>query len=208
VTSLADQFARIDRMYGQFPGPLAAIDKQLKTVTKKLYAHKVIINEWNTFCALAERTVTPGDDEMQRLRATNADDAEQMAERLVDAGLIGIGTHQAFYESPYDKALDHFGASWAVKSLGRSGKLQWLDNWEFHIHGKALRNPVGGAITTFQIIVGHMKPTSMQRAVGASIGITDAATLAGVVADTQGKFMRWATSNDGEQILSRKKRNS
>ena len=207
VTSLAGQFGRITRMYAQFSGPLATIDKQLKTLSKRLYTHKSATLEWDQFCALAERTVTPTNKDMQKLRASNADDAMRMVGKLIDAGLIGIGDHEAFYESPFDKALDHFGASWGLKSLGASGALQWLDTWEFHIHGEAVRNG-GNAITTFKILVGHIKPTSQQRAVGASISVTDATMLAAVIAATQAKFLRWATSKDGEQTLSRKKRSS
>ncbi len=208
VQSLADQFDRIRRLYAQFPAELASDDfakPSLRLLTKQLYDHRCAPNQWSNLCAKAEGRVTPGNADMQKLRATNADDAMQMVQRLVDAGLIGIGTHEAFYESPFDLALDHFGASWGLTSLGASGKLQWLDNWEFHIHGEAVRNPAQ-AITTFNIIRGHIKPTSQQRAVGASIQVTDAATLATVINSTQAKFLRWARGKEGEQILSRKKR--
>jgi hypothetical protein len=89
-----------------------------------------------------------------------------------------------------------------------SGKGQWLREWEYHIHGVAVRGPAVGAaplapVTGFTVTVGHIKPRKDPYALGASINVANP-NFNAMINGYQAQFARWANSSKGSALLERK----
>lgn len=197
----------IARIYATFTGDeLDALAKARDDLGAKLLRQQASPTEVKTFARKLQAEAVPTNKEMQGLRKANAQEAMDKVAQLVQAELAAIDTgHRTdFYESEYDLAEDHFGASWQVQPAAATGTAQWLREWEFHVHAVATR--AAGALTGFTINRGHIKPSSDAHALGASIQITNAGVLAKVENDTRARFLRWAATPAGAGILKGKKR--
>ncbi len=210
------EMQNIQLVYGPFQDQLDPKTTKLMTnLSKKIYAGTATSPE---FAAL--KRAVDGDaaaishQAMQEARQGDRTQAIAQLGRYINAGFVAINPLNSFYESEYDLAEDDFGAAATMHSEATTGKMQWLREWEFHIHGHATRAPAGGgAVTGFTIKIGpdgnplcHAKPSGKAREVGVSITILSPALLAQVVNDSAPAVVRWAGSGSGAQALRGKKR--
>jgi hypothetical protein len=211
VTRHAAVLTGIERIYAAFTAggvvraELGGVQERRDKLAVNFLRQTAAPTDMNNFLRALQKAVIPDNKAMQAIRARNAQEAMDTLARLIDAGLVAVDAHKAFYESPFDLAEDHFGASWGLKGTAASGALQWLREWEFHVHAHATP-PHPAATASFAITRAHVKPSADAHALGVSIQITDANLLAGVVNATRDKFLRWAASSRGQEILRGKKR--
>ena len=189
------------------------MDDDLTHISDRFIRGKATGLELNRFVRDYQREVIPQSRAIDELRAKNADAAITKVGRLVDAGLIRIGKHMAFYKSSYDWEKDGFGASWELETSAESGAMQWVREWEFHVHAKAKRPPQAAVapapaaapaprpITGFEIKVGQVKHSKDSRALGGSVEIRSTATLNSVIQATLPMFMAWAATPEGLKVL-------
>lgn len=211
VAGHAATLAEIARTYAAFTtaggvreSGLAEQDPKLRLVARDFFRLRARSTDLATLLRSSQGAVVPSNDDMKRLRAANAQAAMDLLAKLINARLVDVKDHKAFYESPFDLEQDHFGASWGLIPRAATGAMQWLRDWEFHVHAAATR--IAGALTGFAIHRAHVKPSADPYALGVSIQITDAALLARVAQDAGPKFLRWAGTPKGDQTLKRKKR--
>ena len=212
IGKVAAEFARLDRLWTRFGPELTADDPGLAPLAKRFFTGAAVRPvDWTALCNKAEKAVVPDNKQMQALRKQpggpgGVNPGEAMLGRMVLAQMVKIVcAGETFYASSYDREVDHFGGSWPLAPAGGTGKIQWLAEWEFHIHGAATRNG-NGDVDGFNILVGHIKPCAQERATGASVRITDGTLLGAVMAGSQDKFARWATSKEGAATLARQRR--
>lgn len=209
IASLAGSLARAGAVFSSFGE--AAIPSECKQqygeLLRKLFRNQGRIQEWNNVCSKLEQAVIPSHEEMQKQQKTSAGDAAITVRKMLEAGFLTVGDVRSFYVSPDDLSPDGFGAAWSLEPTAGTGRIQWVNEWEFHIHGKAVRE--GGpdtAVISFTINKGHIKPSGKARELGASIDVKHVPTLTAATAAAQVKFVRWANSKNGQEALARTKR--
>ena len=197
---------------GAGPHPLAAVtvsivalNGELQGLANALLENRGSVKAFSDFRLKLERLVLPDNKAMQKLRATNAQQATEVLTRLIDGGLVTSDNLSHLYKSPFDKGKDKFGASWSLAMTGASGKGQWLREWEYHVHARADRAAgVGTPVTGFTVTVGHIKPSADPYALGVSIDVQNPAFTGHIQNDYQAKVVRWANSDKGSALLAMK----
>lgn len=82
--------------------------------------------------------------------------------------------------------------------------MQWVREWEFHIHGEVIR--AGGAdtpATSFRIARGHIKPTAKKMETGVSIEIADPGVIGAITNSSMDQVLRWANSARAKSVLAK-----
>ena len=212
VTVHQADFDAIGRAYNAVPagdraamfGDLAA---QFTRLGKRIAEKAAGAADISVIRLAVERALIPDNKEIKRMRAQNAQTAMDRVAMMVQAKLADVGNLRDLYASEFDAAADHFGASWSLKPAAGTGKLQWVTEWEFHVHATVQRAAAPpNAVTGFTIHRAHIKPSSGARELGVSIQITNPALLAQVQNDNQRKIVNWSGTPDGESILKKIKR--
>jgi hypothetical protein len=211
ITQSQGPFNKITALWGQFAGTLNGTDTGMAAVARRFFETPSFrVTEWNPVISSAERAVIPSNRDMQDMQQQNAGTAAATVGQLLAAGLVAINTGGGtYYESSYDRELDHFGGSWGLTPTASSGSMQWIRAWEFHIHGAATRAgglPGQGAATGFDVLAGHIKPTDVALTTGNSVTVTDQTTLNAFKAGAAQAFTRWAGSRVGQDTLARHRR--
>jgi phage terminase Nu1 subunit (DNA packaging protein) len=200
------------------PHPLAAVQTDvvaLKPTLQEL-ARDLLLGQGNrkaieAFRREVERVVMPDNKSMQGLRQSNATQAAEVISRMIDGGLVRPQTMMTPWKAaPYDTGPDNFGLGWTLTMSGNaSGAGQWLREWEYHIHGRAVRapGPVPGPgelmpVTGFDVKKGHIKPSKNPRALGVSINITNQKFL-DEIKGYEDQFARWANGRGKQLLLSK-----
>lgn len=174
---------------------------------KKIAQRKISTADVSTVRRAVERAIIPDNKEIKKLRAENAQVAMDRVAMLVQAGLAEVDNLEALYASEFDAAVDHFGGSWKLKPAAGTGKMQWIREWEFHVHATVQRAAAPpNLVTGFTIHRAHIKPSSGARELGVSIQITNPALLAQVQGDNQRKIVHWSQTPDGLAVLKKLKR--
>jgi hypothetical protein len=187
-------------MFGQLAGDFARLGRRIAS-------REAGQSEVNAIRSAVERAIIPDNKEIKALREQNAQTAMDRVAMLVEAGMAEVGSPIAFYASEFDTAADHFGAAWNLKPAAGSGKLQWVREWEFHVHATVQRAPAPpNAVTAFTIHRAHIKPSAGARELGVSIQITNGALLTQVQNDNQRKIVSWSQTPDGLAVLKKMKR--
>jgi len=180
-------------------------------IARDLRLGRGTLKELSELRRAVESVVMPTNKDMQGLRATNAGDAEQVINKLVQGGLVRPDTLTDMWKaSGQDDGVDQFGAKWSMATAGHhSGAAQWIREWEYHIHGSAIRarpyrsdDPHPNPVTDFRIKRGHIKPTAKARVLGVSVQIQNPAFIAEAKSvDSLAKFCRWGNGK-GAQLLT------
>ena len=203
VNTHYDAIQAVGTAYDAFAGDdLSSLDQDLASLSADILGSSVTTTTIDNFKRSLDRQVIFSNKQMQALRSQNAQLAIERLEQYIDGGYVAINPLNSFYESEFDYGKDKFGAAASVYSTADSGKMQWLREWEFHIHGEVVRDD-NDDITGFTISRGHIKPSKNAKALGVSIIINNQAMLNQVIADSQAKVTRWGGSKKGKQILSK-----
>ena len=184
-----------------------ALDGELRDLATELFGNRGDRKALVSFLLRLERLVLPDNKELQKLRATNAQQAAEVVSRLINGGLVTSGKVQGRpYKSPYDKGRDNFGAAWSLKrTAGASGKGQWLRGWEYHVHATAVRAAGPGTpVTAFTVKKGHIKPSADPKALGVSINVANPAFTAQIQTGYLNNILSWANSDTGQALLALK----
>jgi hypothetical protein len=202
INANAARLATVGNAYAQFDQEeLEGLSDSLGKVAGQVHAGKVNAQAINDFERLLQRTVAMSSKEMSKLRKTNAQDAMDRVAQYVAADFVRIDTLNSFYASSYDSARDDFGAAAGLANNTSSGSMQWLKEWEYHIHANVVRaGGPGTAVNGFVIKTGHIKPTDVARDTGTSITVPVALNNAVVAAQTA-NIVRWANSSKAEPVL-------
>lgn len=178
-------------------------DDDLDAIRDSLYGEKFSVAQFNTIAKKIYNKVEIGNKDMQKLRANNAGNASALVRRYVYAGLVKIGQINEYYCSPFDGPKDRFGAKASVSCAG-SGTMQWVNNWEFHIHGEVIRAGGAGTLATaFRIARGHIKPTAKKMDTGVSIEISDPVVITAITNSSMAQVLRWANSKLSKSVLAK-----
>ena len=183
------------------------LNGELTGLATELFLNRGNYTALTNFLLKLERLVLPDNEAMKKLRATNAQQAAEVVTRLIDGGLVTSKTLMkgSPYKSPYDRGKDNFGAAWSLAMTGASGKGQWLQGWEYHVHAAAVRAAGPDTpVTGFMVTVGHIKPSADPRALGISINVANPAFTAHIQNAYQAQIVRWANSEKGKALLARK----
>lgn len=202
INAHAARLTTVGNAYGQFDAEeLGDLDTDLGKLSSQVHGGKVNAQAINDFERLLQRTVALSSKEMSALRKRNAQLAMDRVAQYVAADYVRIDTLNSFYASSYDSARDDFGAAAGLANNTSSGSMQWLKEWEYHIHANVLRaGGVGTPVTGFQIKTGHIKPTDVARDTGISITVPVALNNTVVGAQTA-NIVRWGNSSKAEPVL-------
>jgi hypothetical protein len=206
-TNIAAHLPRLQavaRVWTTFSGELGDLTEDLEALAADVYKAKATAEQINTFDRKLQRKVALDSKAMTALRKSNVLGAANRVRDYASLGYVTINSLNSFYCSSYDTAQDDFGAAASLENNTTSGAMQWLREWEFHIHGSAVRaGGQGTPVTGFTIKTGHIKPSKLLKTTGVSITVDDQALLGGVVANSQGTVVRWANSKRGAPVLAK-----
>ncbi|WP_426362251.1 DUF4157 domain-containing protein [Streptomyces sp. E-08] len=205
-----DQIARVYTTFGD--ARLAAHDKELRKLAKQAWASSTdtarkFFLALDGFRRAIQSTVVSTSAEMQQLRAESGGRSAEEVGRLFEASMVRIKSSGSavYYASDYDSATDAFGGAWGLEPTAETGKLQWINAWELHIHGKAERG-ADGEIVGFTTLRAHIKPSKNQHALGVSIQVSDQQALRQFEAAAGDRFVRWAATDVGKATLRKSNR--
>ncbi|MFI1660205.1 DUF4157 domain-containing protein [Streptomyces sp. NPDC020472] len=205
-----DQIARVYTTFGD--ERLAVHDKTLRKLARQAWADSTdtarkFFLALENFRRAVQATVVNTSAEMQKLRALSGGQSAEEVGRLFTASLVRIKSSGAasYYASDYDSATDDFGGAWGLEPTADTGKLQWINTWELHIHGHATRG-ANGEVDGFTTKRAHIKPSKQQHALGVSIQVTDPQALKAFEAEAGDRFVRWAATDVGRATLRKSNR--
>jgi hypothetical protein len=197
------QINRVAQVWNVFANELAEKRAALEEITKLIFQGKVTPQALSEFDRLLQRKVGLTSQAMSKLRQSSRNAAIERVTKFVQLDYIEIENLNSFYASSFDNARDDFGAAASLKNNTSSGQMQWLSNWEFHIHGTVVRaGGIGTPVTGFMIKTGHIKPSGEARATGESITVPQA-MHARVIANSTAGVVRWAKTSNGETVLKK-----
>ena len=155
----------------------------------------------NNFSRTIQSAAIIENKEMQTLRETSPGKAAEMLAKMLNAGMVRVNFEgPKFFKSDQDTIRDRFGGSWSLAPNSISGKLQWINAWELHIHGSATRTPEGD-IDGFEVIVAHIKPSKRAMELGVSIKVENQAVLRDLELHGNRSFTAWASRGENAKIL-------
>jgi hypothetical protein len=204
AANLVTELTAVGRVWGTFEAELGDHRAELRALVAQVLRGKASPENVDDLHRRLQRKVALDSKAMSKVRERSAGEAMNRIRDYIALGYVTIDPLNTFYCSNYDRALDDFGAAAGLKNNTASGAMQWLREWEFHIHGSVTRGGgPGTAATGFDIKTGHIKPSKIAKVTGASITINDAAMLAGVVATSQAAVVRWANSKRSASVLAK-----
>jgi len=162
----------------------------------------------NEFMVEVQRITARGTANLQALQGVNQAHADTAAQRYFDLGRARLGHLVTFYSTPFDGSYGKFGAEWRIEAVDPS--LGWMAReWVFHAHCRAVfADEDRLEITGFTINgdAAHIKQKVNERALGMSISINSPGEFNRVEARDRDRFLRWAATSVGRDVLRRRRR--